>query len=373
MSIVELLYFEFTEYGEIVLGTIKKYVIDHIRMRLMNEFPGCLCQMWGFYERTIISVAFCKPIKVMIRRIAVVSEEKDAFGKRVRKVIKTHALIPNMVLPYFRYAITDQVLAISSGMDIPLKAGISDDEFMQHPDFLYAVSEVQHEKNLDRFYQDDGNADENLKKARRAASRQWHHMQSAKYRESIRRNLVKYEGCYLNDIPGAPAVEAWNYRKLPEDDDDFVAVGYPGPEQRNRDNFSDFMFCPCRSVMTIEDLRKPLAEAISDGTPKDSDIPVFSQTNGVDKTDADSAASTDYTISLMDARQNRHRERKAVPESPEIVPRGIFRFLTETLFLVGRYPAKLLKYLMPATEDQTCFYTPGSCLTALKSLLKLPP
>ena len=185
MSIVELLYFEFTEYGEIVLGTIKKYVIDHIRMRLMNEFPGCLCQMWGFYERTIISVAFCKPIKVMIRRIAVVSEEKDAFGKRVRKVIKTHALTPNMVLPYFRYAITDQVLAISSGMDIPLKAGISDDEFMQHPDFLYAVSEVQHEKNLDRFYQDDGNADENLKKARRAASRQWHHMQSAKYRESM--------------------------------------------------------------------------------------------------------------------------------------------------------------------------------------------
>ena len=125
--------------------------------------------------------------------------------------------------------------------------------------------------------------------------------------------------------------------------------------------------------MTIEDLRKPLAEAISDGTPKDSDIPVFSQTNGVDKTDADSAASTDYTISLMDARQNRHRERKAVPESPEIVPRGIFRFLTETIFLVGRYPAKLLKYLMPATEDQTCFYPPGSCLTALQSLLKLPP
>ena len=209
MSIVELLYFEFTEYGEIVLGTIKKYVIDHIRMRLMNEFPGCLCQMWGFYERTIISVAFCKPIKVMIRRIAVVSEEKDAFGKRVRKVIKTHALIPNMVLPYFRYAITDQVLAISSGMDIPLKAGISDDEFMQHPDFLYAVSEVQHEKNLDRFYQDDGNADENLKKARRAASRQWHHMQSAKYRESIRRNLVKYEGCYLNDIPVVPVRDGY--------------------------------------------------------------------------------------------------------------------------------------------------------------------
>ena len=39
MSIVELLYFEFTEYGEIVLGTIKKYVIDHIRMRLM-KIPG---------------------------------------------------------------------------------------------------------------------------------------------------------------------------------------------------------------------------------------------------------------------------------------------------------------------------------------------
>ncbi len=125
MNIVELLYFEFTEYGEIVLGTIKNYVIDHIRMRLMNEFPGCRCQMWGFYERTIISVAFCKPIKVMIHRIAVVSEEKDAFGKRVRKVIKTHTLIPDMVLPYFRYAITDQLLAVCGAGDIPRKTDTS--------------------------------------------------------------------------------------------------------------------------------------------------------------------------------------------------------------------------------------------------------
>ena len=53
---------------------------------------------------------------------------------------------------------------------------------------------------------------------------------------------------------------------------------------------------------------------------------------------------------------------KDVPESPEPQTRGIFRFLSDSLFLIGTYPRKLLKCLMPATDSGKCFYSPGAFL-----------
>ena len=349
----------------------EKHVIAEIKKLLLQENPGSKCQMYGSYMRIIKSTAAPGTvIKAKIKRIAVIFPEPNKDGRRY----EAHALLPDILLPNFQYSVPNLAVLIYSGeitrsaddeivcsaedkADDDDETGLGDkyEVFLTCICWMLAASEEMIEKGINRFSERPDNTED-----ARQADRNIRRMTSDKYKIMVLSNLARNANSYLPYIPKPGTGESPNGMTIPENTSGMEAVGLPEPEEREKNGyFASGMFNPDKHLMTESALRMPLTESPDGGTagceiqksPADSEI-----TGGA------GACSADYSLKMMEARQKNKGRPKDVPESPEPQTRGIFRFLSNSLFLIGIYPKQLLKCLMPATGSGKCFYAPGAFL-----------
>ena len=349
----------------------EKHVIAEIKKLLLQENPGSKCQMYGSYMRIIKSTAAPGTvIKAKIKRIAVIFPEPNKDGRRY----EAHALLPDILLPNFQYSVPNLAVLIYSGeitrsaddeivcsaedkADDDDETGLGDkyEVFLTCICWMLAASEEMIEKGINRFSERPDNTED-----ARQADRNIRRMTSDKYKIMVLSNLARNANSYLPYIPKPGTGESPNGMTIPENTSGMESVGLPAPEEREKNGyFASGMFNPDKHLMTESALRMPLTESPDGGTagceiqksPADSEI-----TGGA------GACSTDYSLKMMEARQKNKGRPKDVPESPEPQTRGIFRFLSNSLFLIGIYPKQLLKCLMPATGSGKCFYAPGAFL-----------
>lgn len=359
------------KYSAAILFSLEDHVIAEIKKRLLEKYPGSKCQKWACYERTIKSTAAPGTvIKAKIKRIAVIFPEPNKDGRRY----EAHALLPDILLPNFQYSVPNLAVLIYSGeitrsaddeivcsaedkADDDDETGLGDkyEVFLTCICWMLAASEEMIEKGIDRFSERPDNTED-----ARQADRDIRRMTSDKYKIMVLSNLARNINGYLPYIPKPEADEASDCPVIPENTSGMAEVGLPSPEEREKNGyFASGMFNPDKHLMTESALRMPLTESLDGGTagceiqksPADSEI-----------TGGDGACSADYSLKMMEARQKNKGRPKDVPESPEPQTRGIFRFLSDSLFLIGTYPRKLLKCLMPATDSGKCFYSPGAFL-----------
>ena len=359
------------KYSAAIRFSLEDHVITEIKKRLLEKYPGSKCQKWACYERTIKSTAAPGAvIKAVIQRIAVIFPEPNQDGHRY----EAHALLPDILLPNFQYSVPNLAVLIYSGeitrsaddeivcsaedkADDDDETGLGDkyEVFLTCICWLLAASEEMIEKGINRFTErPDKTEDE------RQADRNIRRMTSEKFKKTVLSSLARHIKSYLGYIPKTEEDKASDCPVIPENTSGMEAVGLPEPEEREKNGyFASGMFNPDKHLMTESALRMPLTESLDGGTagceiqksPADSEI-----------TGGDGACSADYSLKMMEARQKNKDRPKDVPESPEPQTRGIFRFLSNSLFLIGIYPKQLLKCLMPATGSGKCFYSPGAFL-----------
>lgn len=347
------------------------HVIAEIKKRLLEKYPGSKCQKWACYERTIKSTAAPGAvIKAVIQRIAVIFPEPNKDGRRY----EAHALLPDILLPNLQYSVPNLAVLIYSGeitrsaddeivcsaedkADDDDETGLGDkyEVFLTCICWLLAASEEMIEKGINRFSERPDNTED-----ARQADRNIRRMTSDKYKIMVLSNLARNINGYLPYIPKPEADEASDCPVIPENTSGMEAVGLPEPEEREKNGyFASGMFNPDKHLMTESALRMPLTESLDSGTAGKG-IPVSAADSEI--TGGAGACSADYSLKMMEARQKNKGKPKYVSESPEPQTRGIFRFLCDSLFLIGTYPGQLLKCLMPATGSGKCFYSPGTFL-----------
>lgn len=347
------------------------HVITEIKKLLLQENPGSKCQMCGSYMRIIKSTAAPGTvIKAKIKRIAVIFPEPNKDGRRY----EAHALLPDILLPNFQYSVPNLAVLIYSGeitrsaddeivcsaedkADDDDDTGLGDkyEVFLTCICWLLAASEEMIEKGINRFSERPDNTED-----ARQADRNIRRMTSEQFKKTVLSSLARHIKSYLGYIPKPGTGEAPNCPIIPANTPDMESVGLPTPEEREKDGyFASGMFNPDKRLMTKSELNRPLTESLDGGTAG-WEIPGsaadFEITGGA------GACSADYSLKMMEARQKNKGSPKDVPESPEPQTRGIFRFLSDSLFLIGIYPKQLLKFLMPATGSGKCFYSPGAFL-----------
>ena len=371
MDILDHRNYNVTYYPEKSSATIRfspaDHVIEALKKRFLQDNPGCKCQKWGEYERTIKSTAAPdKTVKAIIKRLAVILPEPDKYGH----TYIVHALLPDILLPNFQHSVPNMAVLIYSG-EIHRNANgeidaRTDDEtgtrtdgrydvFLSYICWLFAASEDWIDSNIDRFSKRPRKDED-----REPANEKLRRMMSEKYREMVLSNLARNIKNYLGYIPKTEAGKSPNCLAIPENIPGMAEVGLPAPEEREKDGyFAPDMFNPDKNLMTESVLHRQLTESLAGGTTGRG-TPGFAADSGI--TGSEGVLSSDFRIRMMDARQKIKGEAKAMPQSPKAEPRGIFRYLCDRLFLIGQYPAELLKCLMPATDSEKCFYSPGSFL-----------
>ena len=359
------------KYSAAIRFSLEDHVIAEIKKRLLEKYPGSKCQKWACYERTIKSTAAPGTvIKAKIKRIAVIFPEPNKDGRRY----EAHALLPDILLPNFQYSVPNLAVLIYSGeitrsaddeivcsaedkADDDDETGLGDkyEVFLTCICWMLAASEEMIEKGINRFSERPDNTED-----ARQADRNIRRMTSDKYKIMVLSNLARNINGYLPYIPKPEADEASDCPVIPENTSGMEAVGLPEPEEREKNGyFASGMFNPDKHLMTESALRMPLTESLDGGTAGKG-IPVSAADSEI--TGGAGACSADYSLKMMEARQKNKGRPKDVTESPEPQTRGIFRFLSDSLFLIGIYPKQLLKCLMPATGSGKCFYSPGAFL-----------
>lgn len=359
------------KYSAAIRFSLEDHVIAEIKKRLLEKYPGSKCQKWACYERTIKSTAAPGTvIKAKIKRIAVIFPEPNKDGRRY----EAHALLPDILLPNFQYSVPNLAVLIYSGeitrsaddeivcsaedkADDDDETGLGDkyEVFLTCICWMLAASEEMIEKGINRFSERPDNTED-----ARQADRNIRRMTSDKYKIMVLSNLARNINGYLPYIPKPEADEASDCPVIPENTPYMESVGLPTPEEREKDGyFASGMFNPDKRLMTKSELNRPLIESLNGGTAG-WEIPGSATDSEI--TGGAGACSADYSLKMMEARQKNKGRPNDVPESPEPQTRGIFRFLSDSLFLIGIYPKQLLKCLMPATGSGKCFYAPGAFL-----------
>lgn len=409
-------------------------------LRKKYERPGIRCYLWGTYTRHIRSLNLPGgDILAEFARIAF-AEVKTYPGGKI-KVIETHALIPELVLPYYRRALADIDLCCNS-------------EYRLYEKYLSLFEQTCKEDRIEQLLKQFPEIDltENTKETKEETKET---QETKKLKEELRKKIREigdlteddlirhlmetfqipndWRLIISNDLFEAGSKKHANAKDLKEsvtlpsfmekllerrkkyadryvtftdEESEFLlrslaaeANSLKGfseiviPDQaemdENEDDFSEYMFAlqsalrlqetenkknaeNDANVMTEENLKNPLTEESVKTQPpgggeavRNEVIPGFTEEEIQEDAEIGSVPvfGRDYLLKIMSEEEPFPEHQPA--KTPIITGHPANRFPKE-LFVAGHYPDLVLRCLIPASKDGSCFYAPGCYLRILE-------
>ena len=405
-------------------------------LRKKYERPGIRCYLWGTYTRHIRSLNLPGgDILAEFARIAFAEVKNYPSGKIKIKVIETHALIPELVLPYYRRVLADIDLCCKCNSEYRLyekylslfeqtcKEDRIEQLLKQFPeiDLTENTKETKEIKELKEIIREIGNLTEDdlirhLMETFRipddwrliisndlfeASSKKHANAKEVKesvtlpsFMEKLLERRKKYADRYVTFTDEESEFLLRNLAAEANSLKGFSEIVIPGQAEMTEDNFSEYMLALQSAlrlqeienkknaendagVVTKEDLKKPLTEESVKTQPpgggeavRNEVIPGFTEEEIQEDVEIGSVPvfGRDYLLKIMSEEEPFPEHQPA--KTPIITGHPANRFPKE-LFVAGHYPDLVLRCLIPASKDGSCFYAPGCYLRILER--KPPP
>lgn len=415
MKILPLYCFKVTVISSIIVFYPTTETINLLRKKY--ERPGIRIYPGGKYTRHIHSLSL-KGGDILVRftRISIAETETDASGKIKITVIETHALIPEIAIPYYQRSPADIDLILNNNRRI-------------YDKYLSLFEQICKEALLEHLPEADPNDDaekaQDIRKKRRQIERlsdkdliellmkhsripdDWRlttaealfesscdkladakgsagiirHITSSEYQVRLLRNRNKFAGCHEKFTDSETAYLLRAAVTAPPQKES-VKIMAPGEAQMTEDNFSEYMLALPKNksgnnaedgadAITEDDLQNPLTEESLKKTRagnavRKEVIPGFTEEDIQKDADICGAPvlSNDYWLKIMSEGGPVPEPR---PEKTAIITGLPASRFPEELFVAGHYPEEMLRCLIPASEDGSCFYAPGCYLRILEN------
>ena len=403
-------------------------------LRKKYERPGIRCYLWGTYVRHIRSLNLPGgDIPAEFARIALAEVKTYPGGKIKIKVIETHALIPELVLPYRRRALADIDLCCNSEYRLyekylslfeqTCKEDRIEQLLKQFPeiDLTENTKETKEIKELKEKIREIGDLTEDdlirhlmetfqipndwrliiSNDLFEASSKKHANAEDVKesvtlpsFMEKLLERRKKYADRHVTFTDEESEFLLRNLAAEANSLKGFSEIVIPGQAEMTEDNFSEYMLALQSAlrlqeienkknaendagVVIKEDLKKPLTEESLKTQPPGSGEAVR---NEVIPGYTEEEIQKDVEIGSVPAFGGEHLLKnmsgeEPFPEhqpakTPIITGHPANRFPKE-LFVAGHYPDLVLRCLIPASKDGSCFYAPGCYLRILER--KPPP